>query len=122
VSAVAAPDRNLEQRMEALARANEIRSKRAQLKRDIKAGRLHVTALLADPPYWILTAKVYDLLMAAPKLGRVKVNKILSRARVASSKTVDGLTVRQREEIVALSRGLPIGRAPMRDASMECVA
>ena len=37
--AIAAPERSLVQRMEALQRANDIRSRRAQLKRDLKAGR-----------------------------------------------------------------------------------
>ena len=36
---VAAPERSLVQRMEALERANEIRTRRAQLKRDLKGGR-----------------------------------------------------------------------------------
>ena len=34
------PQRSLDQRMGALERANEIRVKRAQLKRDLKSGRL----------------------------------------------------------------------------------
>lgn len=33
-----APERSLNQRMDALARANTIRTKRAQLKRDLKSG------------------------------------------------------------------------------------
>ena len=38
-TAAAVPERTHEQRMRALTRANEIRSKRAQLKRDLKAGK-----------------------------------------------------------------------------------
>ena len=38
----AAPERSLVQRMEALQRANEIRTKRASLKRDLKAGRVSI--------------------------------------------------------------------------------
>ena len=34
-----APERSLAQRMDALKRANDIRTRRAQLKRDLKAGR-----------------------------------------------------------------------------------
>src|SRR5207302_749250 len=44
--AAAAPERSLTQRMDALQRANEIRSRRAQLKRDLKAGRQSIHALL----------------------------------------------------------------------------
>ena len=36
------PERSLVQRMEALQRANEIRTKRATLKRDLKAGKVSI--------------------------------------------------------------------------------
>ena len=101
---VAAPERSLVQRMEALQRANDIRSRRAQLKRDLKAGRTPIHELLLDPPDYVQTAKVFDLLLAVPKYGRVKVNKILGQCRIAPSKTLGGLSERQRGELVALLR------------------
>ena len=101
---VAAPERSLMQRMEALQRANDIRSRRAQLKRDLKAGRTPIHELLLDPPDYLQTAKVFDLLLAVPKYGRVKVNKILGQCRISPSKTFGGLSERQRGELVALLR------------------
>ena len=68
------------QRMDALERANEIRTQRAQLKRDLKAGRVSIHELLLDPPEYLETAKVFDMLLAVPKYGRVKANKVLSSA------------------------------------------
>src|SRR6266571_5161142 len=97
-----APERSLNQRMDALARANQIRIKRAQLKRDLKAGRLSIHVLLLDPPEYLETAKVFDMLLAVPKYGRVKVNKILSLCKISPSKTVGGLSQRQRAELVTL--------------------
>jgi hypothetical protein len=44
------PQRSLDQRMDALARANEIRIKRAQLKLDLKAGRLRSTRSCSTRP------------------------------------------------------------------------
>ena len=44
-----APVRSLDQRMEALKRANEIRVRRAQLKKDLKDGRAHIEVVLRDP-------------------------------------------------------------------------
>lgn len=102
--AIAAPERSLVQRMEALQRANDIRSRRAQLKRDLKAGRQPIHELLLDPPKYLETAKVFDLLLAVPKYGRVKVNKILSMCRISPSKTIGGLSQRQRTELVDLMR------------------
>jgi hypothetical protein len=100
----AAPERSLNQRMDALARANRIRTERAQLKRDLKSGRLSIQALLLDPPEYVETAKVFDMMLAVPKYGRVKVNKILAQCRVSPSKTIGGLSERQRSELMTLLR------------------
>jgi|SRR5947209_9236006 len=99
-----APERSYIQRMEALQRANNIRTRRAKLKRDLKAGRQPIDELLLSPPEYLETAKVFDLLLAVPKYGRVKVNKILSHCKISPSKTVGGLSERQRRELVAFLR------------------
>jgi hypothetical protein len=90
--------------MDALKRANDIRTRRAQLKRDLKAGRHSIHRLLMDPPEYVETAKVFDMLLAVPKYGRVKVNKVLTTCRISPSKTIGGLSERQRTELVALLR------------------
>jgi hypothetical protein len=90
--------------MRALEMANEIRTKRAQLKRDLKAGKVKIDALLLDPPEWLGSAKVFDIILAVPKYGRVKVNRILNQCRISPSKTIGGLSERQRAELVALLR------------------
>ena len=95
------PERSHAQRMEALKRANEVRTSRAKLKRDLKAGRANLSALLRDPPECLQTAKVFDILMAVPKFGRVKANRVLTHCRVSPSKTIGGLSDRQRNEIVS---------------------
>lgn len=100
----AAPERSLTQRMDALKRANDIRTQRARLKRDLKAGRAQIQALLLDPPEYLLTAKVFDLLLAVPKYGRVKANRILTQCRISPSKTIGGLSERQRNELVSYLR------------------
>ncbi len=97
----AAPERSLTQRLHALERANEIRTRRAQLKRDLKGGRVSIHALLLDPPAYVETAKAFDMLLAVPKYGRVKVNKILAQCRISPSKTIGGLSERQRNELVS---------------------
>jgi hypothetical protein len=98
------PERSLTQRMDALKRANEIRTQRATLKRDLKAGRIQIHSLLLAPPEYLATAKVFDLLLAVPKYGRVKVNRILTHCRISPSKTIGGLSERQRNELVSYLR------------------
>jgi len=90
--------------MRALQRANDIRTRRAQLKRDLKAGRTNVDRLLLDPPEWVESAKVFDMILAVPKYGRVKANKILGQCRISPSKTIGGLSQRQRAELVQMLR------------------
>ena len=93
------PERSPDQRIDALNRANEVRTRRAQLKRDLKAGRVSIGTLLLDPPSWLETAKVLDMLLALPQIGRVKATKTLDSCRVSPSKTFGGLTDRQRAEL-----------------------
>ena len=90
--------------MDALRRANEIRTERARLKRDLKGGRVKIQELLLDPPEYLQTAKVFDLLLAVPKYGRVKANRILTQCRISPSKTIGGLSERQRNELVSSLR------------------
>lgn len=90
--------------MDALKVANNVRTKRAHLKRDLKAGRESIHDLLLEPPEWIETMKVFDLILATPKYGRVKVNTILTRCRMSPSKTVGGMSQRQRTEVVSMLR------------------
>ena len=98
------PERSLAQRMDALKKANTIRSRRARLKRDLKGGRVKIDGLLLGPPEYLQTAKVFDLLLAVPKLGRVKANRALTHCRISPSKTIGGLSERQRHELVSYLR------------------
>src|SRR5262252_2569483 len=100
-SQVQAPVRSLDQRMEALKRANDIRVKRAKLKKDLKSGAVSIEQILAEPPEYVSTAKVFDMLMAVPKFGRVKSLRMLNQCRISQSKTVGGLSDRQRQELLA---------------------
>ena len=83
--------------MEALKRANDIR-----VKKDLKTGRAKIEKILTNPPEYVETAKVFDMLMAVPKFGRVKAARFLNQARISQSKTVGGLSDRQRSELIGL--------------------
>lgn len=98
------PIRTLEQRLDALRRANEIRSQRARLKKDLKSGTVKIDQILGKPPEFIRTAKVVDILMAVPNCGKVKSAKLLNHCRISTNKTVGGLSERQRRELIALFR------------------
>lgn len=98
------PNRTIAQRMSALDKANVIRTRRARLKKNIKAGYESIETLLLDPPEYIETMRVWDLLLMVPKYGRVKVNKTFSQLVISPRKTVGGLSQRQRDEMIRLMR------------------
>ena len=93
------PVRSPSQRMEALQKANAIRSQRAQLKKELKSGELDIVTVLKAPPEFLKTATVIDLLLVVPKFGRVKATRVLTRCRISQAKTVGGLSERQRAEL-----------------------
>src|SRR3954466_2214202 len=97
-----APLRSLDQRMDALRRANDVRVRRAKLKKDLKDGRVRIETILGAPPEYVSTGRWIDILMAAPKLGRVKAARFLNPCRISQSKTVGGLSDRQRAELIDL--------------------
>jgi hypothetical protein len=103
-SPASVPKRTRDQRLRALRKANNVRSRRAQLKRDLKAGKVKVETLLLDPPDYVHSAKAFDIIVAVPKYGRVKANKILTQCRISPSKTIGGLSERQRAELVHMLR------------------
>jgi hypothetical protein len=94
------PVRSLPQRMDALQKANEIRSQRANLKKGLKAGEVDIVEVMLAPPEYLRTAKVIDLLLVVPKYGRVKATRVLTRCRISQAKTVGGLSDRQRAELI----------------------
>lgn len=100
VVAAAIPDRSIEQRREALRKANDVRSARREFKQQVRFEPRRALDVLREPPAEFETMKVFDLLLAVPKAGRVKVSKWLARSRVSPSKTVAGLTGRQRDELM----------------------
>jgi hypothetical protein len=95
-----APERTAQQRRDALARANEIRTARKELKRALKAGRIGLADVLErdDCATW----KISKALLALPTVGRVKANRALTRAKISPSKTLGGLTPRQKAELLEL--------------------
>lgn len=91
-------DRKLQQRREALQRANMVRLPRAALHRDAKEGRVSVPELIEDPPAVILTAEIGTVVEWAPGVGRWRSKKILDGLTRAQAH-VGNLSERTRDRI-----------------------
>lgn len=107
MTATVAPERSLQQRMDALTAANRIRGYRAQLKQDMKTGTVKPSWIINRPPVECESMKVISFLEAVPTLGRARISKLLSHAQVSPVKTLGGLSRRQRDELlqVLVERG-----------------
>ena len=108
-----APARSLDQRMDALKRANDIRTARAKLKKDLKAGKANIHALLLDPPDYVMTAKVFDMLLAVPKYGRVKTNRILNQCRICVAAASVSNVVSQLPRSAMMPPPQPVAGSPV---------
>lgn len=96
----------IDQRTLALHEANRIRSVRAGLKRrwkkiDPRTARRELCEIVRDPSGDLLTWRVETALMALPWVGRAKVTRWMLECRIPLSKTIGGLSDRQRDELVA---------------------
>ncbi len=94
--------RSHDQPMAALRQANGVRTRRAQLKKQIGEGSAKLDDLLARPPAYIETAKVRDLLLSVAGIGPAKASRMLKRCNIPESKTAGSLTDRQRTSLIAL--------------------
>lgn len=101
---IVAPERSHDQRLAALKVANDVRIVRAQVKRDIKAGDIEAWPLIKDAPTELEKMRVLDLLLAVPKLGRVKARRALVELRISESKTLAGMSDRQRDVLAGWLR------------------
>jgi hypothetical protein len=98
--AKATEERRRGQRRAALRKANEVRVGRAQLKRDLAAGRVDIEEILARPPEGAKTARVRELLLAVPGLGPARISRLQVCCGISESRTVDTLSERQRSELI----------------------
>jgi len=102
VAIAAVSTRSLERRVIALRQANQVRSRRAKLKQDLRAGKVRLEQILATGADYLASAEVFDLLVAVPKIGPVKAGRLLTVARISPSKTVGALSGRQRARLIEL--------------------
>ncbi len=108
------------QHLRALARANEVRLARAELKRRVHDGELPVAAVVRDTPPEADTMTVADLLMSQRRWGHTRCRKLLQGIPMSESKTVGSMTDRQRDAVAAaLPRHAAGAHAPRRTPLLE---
>ena len=90
------------QRLQALERANRVRSARCELKRKIAAGESVAAEALLSHRWEIQSMTVAELLRSQPQWGTTRCLEFLNTLAVVENKTVGSLTERQRIAAAAL--------------------
>jgi hypothetical protein len=95
------------QHMRALARANEVRLARAELKRQVAEGELSVADVVLECPWEAESMAISDLLMSQHRWGHTRCRRFLGSVSMNETKTIGSMTVRQRRELVGRLCGEP---------------
>jgi len=89
------------ERRAALQKAVETRQKRAQLKKQIKAGQKSLGQVLNDTSNPIVAKmKISALLQSLPGVGKVRAQKLMSKIGIDESRRIQGLGSKQRENLL----------------------
>jgi hypothetical protein len=90
-----------EQRKQALVKAAIARRKRAELKEQLKSGRLTLRELLGRTADEIVgKMKVSAVLESLPGVGRVRARKLMERLDISESRRMRGLGEKQKENLL----------------------
>jgi hypothetical protein len=91
-----------EQRRDALAKAAVARKKRAELKDQLKTGRLRLGDILTrKEDDTIAKMRVSSVLESLPGVGKVRARKLMERFDISTSRRVRGLGAKQKEALLA---------------------
>lgn len=90
-----------EEKQRALAKAQQMRSERARLRRELKSGALTLHDVLGDVgDEAIQKMRVSYLLQSLPHVGKVTSDKAMQDIGIHANRRVQGLGVRQRTQLL----------------------
>jgi hypothetical protein len=90
-----------EQRKQALEKAAVARKKRAELKGQLKSGKITLKDMLfRQDDDTVGKMKVSTVLESLPGVGKVRARKIMERLDISASRRVRGLGAKQRESLL----------------------
>ncbi|QEC50165.1 hypothetical protein FSW04_23025 [Baekduia soli] len=92
------------QHLRALARANEVRLARAELKRQVADGEISAAHVVLECPWEAASMTVSDLLTSQRRWGTTRCRKLLASIPMSENKTIGSMTERQRTALSNLLR------------------
>jgi hypothetical protein len=99
------------QHMRALARANEVRLARAELKRKVAEDEIDAASVILECPWEAHSMAVADLLTSQRRWGQTRCRRFLAQVPMSEKKTVGSMTERQRQTLAAMLSSADRGRS-----------
>ena len=92
---MALPYLSPEEKMKALKKAQEMRSKRAELRGKLKKGKITLREVLSSNDEVVTKMRVAYLIQSLPQVGKVTSKKIMDEIGINENRRVQGLGKRQ---------------------------
>lgn len=94
---MAVPQLTMDDRNNALAKAQEMRSKRMELRKQLKCGQVKLAEVLEDRENEVVSRmRVKYLLESLPQVGKITAKKIMEEIGIDESRRIQGLGPRQK--------------------------
>jgi hypothetical protein len=98
---MALPKLSLEEKKKALKKAQEVRSKRAKIRQNLKKGKTTIREVLNNINDDVVAKmRVVYLLESLPRIGKVKTKKIMNDIGIDETRRIQGLGNRQRQALL----------------------
>lgn len=98
---MALPKLSLEEKRKALKKAQDVRSKRAKIRQNLKNGKTNILEVLANINDDVVAKmRVVYLLESLPRIGKVKTKKIMNDIGIDETRRIQGLGNRQKQALI----------------------
>ncbi|HBE78874.1 MAG TPA: integration host factor [Firmicutes bacterium] len=98
---MALPKLSLEEKRKALKKAQDVRSKRAKIRQNLKKGKTNILEVLANINDDVVAKmRVVYLLESLPRIGKVKTKKIMNDIGIDETRRIQGLGNRQKQALI----------------------
>ena len=96
------PKLSPEERSKALQKAQQIRSKRMEVRKELKAGKLSIEKVLNETENEVYAKmRVKYLLESLPQVGKITTQKIMEEIGIDEARRVQGLGSRQKQQLLS---------------------
>jgi hypothetical protein len=98
---MALPTLSVEEKREALEKAQAMRRRRSEIRVALKKGEIAISEILEAQDEVIARMRVSYLLRSLPRIGKIKAQKIMDEIGIDDARRIQGLGRRQRDALLA---------------------